>query len=93
MFSPYIHWPGQELQLPEYLVGRVRMIPTNDDIGPSPDYGDPLLLHAIEQFIQGLAGRFDGDRRIAAIHVGLLGFWYVSLALYILFFRWYLTHS
>ena len=72
VFSVYIHWPGNELRLPPHLLD-IEMRPTDE--GPSPFYGDTKLLTALQQFIYALGARYDGDKRIAAIHLGLLGFW------------------
>jgi len=41
----------------------------------SPDYNDPKLLNALDNFIKALGKRYDGDPRIAFITVGLIGFW------------------
>lgn len=73
--SFYIHWPQQELQLPEFL--HVDLLPT--DKGLSPDYQNPELLRAMEQFIRALGKRYDGDKRILTVHISLIGFWYVKL--------------
>ena len=73
VLSVFIHWPGRELRLPPHL----RDIPLFDTTngGKSPNYGNTRLLTALEQFITAWGERSDGDTRIAAIHVGLLGFW------------------
>jgi hypothetical protein len=72
VLSVYIHWPGRPLRLPPHLLN----IPMYDtDKGKSPNYGDPRLLAALKQFIGAWGKRTDGDTRVAAIHVGLLGFW------------------
>lgn len=78
--SFYVHWPQQELQLPDFL--HVDMLPTDESTGPSPDYQNPALLRAMEQFIRALGGRYDGDTRILTIHISLVGFWYVRIFLY-----------
>ncbi|GAB3052590.1 DUF4832 domain-containing protein [Stenotrophomonas tumulicola] len=48
-----------------------------DGDGPirSLDYNNPAAREQMGQFVQALAARFDGDPRITAIQVGLLGFW------------------
>ena len=48
-----------------------------DSDGPirSLDYNNPAARQQMQQFVQALAARFDGDPRITAIQVGLLGFW------------------
>ena len=73
VLSVFIHWPGRELRLAPHL----RDIPLFDTAngGKSPNYGEARLLTALEQFIVAWGKRSDGDTRIAAIHVGLLGFW------------------
>jgi Malectin domain len=72
VFSVFIHWPGQPLRLPPHLKD-IQLYDT--DSGKSPNYGDPRVLKALEQYIAALGARYNGDKRIAAIHVGLLGFW------------------
>ena len=72
VLSVYIHWPGQPLRLPPHLKN-IRLYTT--DNGKSPHYGDERLLTALQQFISAWGIRMDGDRRVVAIHVGLLGFW------------------
>jgi hypothetical protein len=44
--------------------------------GFTPDYGSPPLLTTLVQFVEALGSKYDGDNRIAFIHLGLLGFWY-----------------
>jgi hypothetical protein len=41
----------------------------------SPDYDDPNLVSALENFIKAFGKRYDGDPRIAFIEIGLIGFW------------------
>ena len=74
VFSIFIHWPfeSEPLRLPLHLLD-LPLVNTN--YGKSPDYGNPRLLRAIEQFILAWGRHSDGDTRIAAVHVGLLGFW------------------
>jgi hypothetical protein len=50
--------------------------------GLSPDYGSEPLLSALANFVVALGQKYDGDNRIAFIHLGLLGFWYaISVSL------------
>jgi hypothetical protein len=72
VLSVYIHWPGRPLRLPPHLLD-ITLYDTNN--GKSPNYGDPRLLTALQQFIVAWGKHTDGDTRVAAIHVGLLGFW------------------
>jgi hypothetical protein len=48
----FIHYPGQPLRVPLYLLEAGVEI-RDSGHGPSPYYGDPLLLKALEQFIAG----------------------------------------
>ena len=74
VFSIFIHWPGQPLRLPSYLLNITELIEYEED-RYSPYYGDPILLNALQQFITAFGDRYDGDTRIFQIHMGLLGFW------------------
>ena len=78
VFTIVCHYPGQPLMLPPYLLNNpsLKLHPYDDFLGGglSPDYGDPLLLRAIEHLVSAL-GKYDGDQRIASIHAGLLGYW------------------
>ena len=72
VFSIFIHWPGQPLWLPPHL-SDLPLVDT--EYGKSPHYGNSQLLLALQQFIKAWGRHADGDTRIAAVHVGLLGFW------------------
>jgi hypothetical protein len=50
--------------------------------GFTPNYGSPALTTALVQFVEALGRKYDGDNRIAFIHLGLLGFWYVLFVFY-----------
>jgi hypothetical protein len=79
VFSVAVHYPGwDKLNVPQYLLDDgldLRYYPNFLGGGYSPNYGDAKLLKALEQFIKALGERYDGDQRIAFIHLGLLGFW------------------
>jgi hypothetical protein len=81
VMSFYIHWPhGQpNLSLPRYLIDvkNITIWPTLEN-GDSLDYQNADLQLAIRQFLTALGTRYDGDKRIAALHVSLIGFWYVQ---------------
>lgn len=40
-----------------------------------PDYGDPVFLRKLEQFLAAAAGRYDGNPNVAFIDVGSFGVW------------------
>jgi hypothetical protein len=71
----FIHYPGDPvLRLPRFLINSgVRLVNTTSGI--SPDYNDPKLLQAIEQFIAAFGKRYDGAKGLGFIQMGLLGFW------------------
>ena len=72
----FIDYPAQESALPDYLEGSVSCEPyTEHGGGCSPDYSNPMLQEAILSLIQKLGERYNGDKRIAFIQAGLLGFW------------------
>lgn len=72
----YIDYPNLPSGLPDHLSDRVPCEPY-DHFGPgcSPDYDHPELLSAMVGLIEALGARYDGDRRIGFIQVGLIGFW------------------
>jgi hypothetical protein len=78
VMSFYIHWPNGQpnLSLPAYLIPLVTILPTTNN-GDSLDYQNATLQMAMQQFIVALGVRYNGDTRIAAIHISLIGFWYV----------------
>jgi hypothetical protein len=41
----------------------------------SPDYDDPDLLSAVENFIAAFGARYDGDARLGFVHAGIVGLW------------------
>jgi len=40
-----------------------------------PDYGDPLFLEHVENFVRAMADRYDGNPNVAFIDVGHYGMW------------------
>ena len=40
-----------------------------------PDYGDPIFLEHVENFVRVMAGRYDGNRNVAFVDVGHYGMW------------------
>jgi hypothetical protein len=41
----------------------------------SPDYDSPFLLNAVKNFLTAFGAKYDGDKRIASIHMGIVGLW------------------
>ncbi|KJQ54431.1 DUF4832 domain-containing protein [Microbacterium sp. SA39] len=78
----YLDYPTRPSGVPDYLLGdggisedRRYDFWDNNGISFSPDYDDPRVLEMIVDFIGALGERYDGDRRIAYLTAGLVGFW------------------
>jgi hypothetical protein len=71
----FCHYPGQPLRVPQYLIDAgVKLVPISDGT-VSPQYDDPILLKAFQQFIASLGKRYDGHKSLGFIQLGLLGYW------------------
>ena len=72
-----LDYPSQETHVPQFLIdgGLQFDTYTSHGGGMSPDYDDPNLLTALEQFIAAFGFNYDGDQRIAFIQLGLIGYW------------------
>lgn len=46
-----------------------------DGPGITPDWNHPAMITQLVQFVEAFAARYDGDPRITAVQVGLLGLW------------------
>lgn len=67
--------PGAVLHLPDFIDVEKFSYEYEGKTFLSPDYNDENLLGEIESFIEKLAGKYDGDARIANIETGLIGHW------------------
>ena len=56
-----LHYPGQPLMVPQYLLENLTLHYYADFLGGgwSPDYGDPILLRAIELFIAAFGEKYE----------------------------------
>lgn len=77
IMSFHVHWPGQPLRLPRHIKQSELELHWYKDLGggASPDYGDEVLLRALEQFVEEFGRLYNKDIRIGFVHLGLLGFW------------------
>ncbi|MGI5184826.1 DUF4832 domain-containing protein [Dactylosporangium sp. CA-152071] len=80
VFRFYLDYPGKPTGIPQYLldaglVARPYQDFGNNGVSVAPDYSDPRLVTALENFITALGRRYDGDPRIGYITLGLIGFW------------------
>jgi hypothetical protein len=76
----YLDYPTRPSGVPQYLLdGGLTVRPYNDygndGASVSPDYDDPNLRAAIDEFVAALGERYDGDPRIGFLQAGLVGFW------------------
>eukprot|EP01084_Bolivina_argentea_P011574 21631_1 len=73
----YIDYPGKPTAVPQFLIDDGLQFDSYSDYGggQSPDYSDTNLKSALINFITALGNQYDGDKRIAVIQLGLLGFW------------------
>ncbi|NUO77988.1 MAG: DUF4832 domain-containing protein [Lysobacter sp.] len=62
-------------QAPLNIAGHTYTSCGGDGPGVAPDYNSPAMREQLQQFVRAFARRYDGDPRITAVHVGLLGFW------------------
>lgn len=85
VLSVVAHYPNwNNVSVPKYLLDAGLQLYWYPDFlggGYSPDYGDPMLLKALEQYIKAFGARYDGDPRIGFVNLGLLGFWVRSFKL------------
>jgi hypothetical protein len=72
----YIDYPSKPYGLPDYLQNMVGCSPYQDyGGGCSPNYDHPLLVEAMTGLLSAMGQIYDGDTRLGAVQIGLLGFW------------------
>ncbi len=64
----YMHYPSLELAMPQFLIDQGLVA------NGQPMYDHPEVRSAMERFIAAFA-RYDGNRHVAFIQMGLLGKW------------------
>lgn len=77
VFRVYLDYPQRSTGIPDFLLknGLKTYKYSQFGGGTCPDYNDPQLLQALDNFITALGAKYDGDPRIGFIQVGLAGFW------------------
>ncbi|MFC4098422.1 S-layer homology domain-containing protein [Paenibacillus xanthanilyticus] len=82
VFRVYLDYPNKPSGIPQFLLdqGLKTYNYTEFDNGKNatslaPDYNDERLLNALDNFIGALGERYDGDPRVGALMIGLIGFW------------------
>ncbi|MGE5583310.1 MAG: DUF4832 domain-containing protein [Bacillota bacterium] len=77
VFRIYLDYPQRATGIPDFLLknGLKTYKYSQFGGGTCPDYNDPRLLQALDNFIAALGAKYDGDPRIGFIQIGLIGFW------------------
>ncbi|OUS78147.1 hypothetical protein B1748_05145 [Paenibacillus sp. MY03] len=79
IFRVYLDYPKRPIGTPQFLIDGGLLMRSYTDHGnttsKAPDWNDGNLISALENFIEALGARYDGDNRIAFVQVGLYGFW------------------
>ena len=77
VIRPLVDYPSKPSGLPDWLKAKGVKLSKYEEHGGglSPDYDDPRMVAAMEKLIAAMGRRYDGDPRVAAIQLGLLGFW------------------
>ncbi len=72
----YLEYPTLKSGVPEFLIkSGVALRKTERWNTESPDYDDPRTVRALSNFIKAFGARYDGDPRVAFVHMGLVGLW------------------
>ena len=77
----YLDYPGLESAIPSFLLAEGLATKTYWQNGNCatcsklPDYSNGRLVATLLSFIREFGARYNGDRRIGIIQVGLIGFW------------------
>ncbi|HEY3993452.1 MAG TPA: hypothetical protein VGM01_11285, partial [Ktedonobacteraceae bacterium] len=78
----YLDYPDKPSGIPQFLLDGGLVTHSYPDYNNGvdatsviPNYDDPNLLTALDQFVAAFGTRYDGDPRIGFIQIGLIGFW------------------
>jgi len=74
----YLEYPGKKSAMPIYLAEqgvKITEYEHDGEINLTPDYHDPKLIKAMEDFVAAFGEKFDGDPRVGYITMGVLGHW------------------
>lgn len=77
----YLDYPGLESGIPLHLISQGLSVKTYRQNGNCatcsklPDYSNGKLTSTLLSFIREFGSRYNGDRRIGIIQIGLIGFW------------------
>lgn len=79
----FITYPKSDPALPLSILKQIQLSPYDTfGLQPgtgrcplSPLYNDTVLLEVLHNFIAAYGAKYDGDKRIAYVQAGLLGYW------------------
>ncbi len=78
IFRIYSEYPGNGISIPQFLIDQgvaITELSYGNQTAWTPDYGNALLLQALQGTIAALGAQYDGDPRVDCIELGLLGVW------------------
>ena len=81
VFRFYYDYPDLPTGVPQFVIDAGLVLNPYDEPdnlgggGLCPDYSNTFFLESMKAFIQAFGEKYDGDPRIGAITLGLLGFW------------------
>lgn len=82
VFRVYLDYPNKPSGIPQFLIDEGLETYSyseynngKDATSLAPNYNDEHLMEALDNFIGALGARYDGDPRIGALMIGLIGFW------------------
>jgi len=72
----FLEYPGRPSGIPQALINSGIAIRQNTYWGTqSPDYDDPRTINFLTSFIQAFGAKYDGDKRLGYVTMGLIGLW------------------
>ncbi len=74
----YLEYPGKESGMPDFLLKlgvKLNKYRNDDGVNLTPDYHDPRLIKAMEDFVAAFGKKYDRDPRVGYITMGILGHW------------------
>eukprot|EP01134_Creolimax_fragrantissima_P002153 CFRG2153T1 len=77
VFRVVVDYPSTypDYRCPDFLGVKTTKYCAYGDDGKYPDYTNANLRRAIPEFVRAMGAKYDGDRRLASIQAGLLGYW------------------
>ncbi|NIK70807.1 S-layer homology domain-containing protein [Paenibacillus sp. BK720] len=82
VFRVYLDYPNKPSGIPQFLLDEgletyaySEYNNGKDAASLAPNYNDEHLMGALDNFIEALGARYDGDPRIGFLTIGLIGFW------------------